>query len=60
MGNTHCPKGKAGGGQICKIINPCLFLTSYLEDLRQILMFGSHYMVMMRNVCNSLRKIGEY
>ena len=49
-GNAHCPQEKCGGGKRNEITDPIPFPASQLEALRQILMFGSHYMMMTRNV----------
>ena len=54
IGTAPLRQGKCGGGQRCKISNRCPFLTRKLEDLRKILILGSHYMMMMRNVCNNI------
>ena len=50
--NAHWPQGKCGGGQRHEIIDLDPLSTSQLGDLRQILMFDSHYMMMTINVCN--------
>ena len=52
--NAHCTKGKSNVGQKYKSIIPGQYLTSYFEELRQILMSQFSLHGHDDNVCNKI------
>ena len=59
-GNTHLPQVKCTGGQRYEITDLGPFSTSQLEDLRKILVLGSHYIMMTRNLCNMYKSVYKH